>query len=341
MKMMMTQAEIVQYGRLRAEMPRAPGPSTGAQPKRTGFGSEVNSGLAARPKVPSKLGVYVMNMPNVTTTTMTTTRSFSARSSEMPIDGPEGLVLKSKSMAWTQSLSSLVGFSNSFTQKRTRASLSEPSLYPARRLEELELGGRATEVDEKLSTGNGADMRRAARRRMQESEDDGDIEMESGDQYDDDDDDDSSQSYWSLLRRKNNRNRRRATSTTAATPRSVDNKHIHPSFSSAVSLTSSNHAHSHGIVISSKSPNKTKHARRRTGTSSLSSPSVSLSPMQVSGRISTSLSSNSEASSTVCFTESYGFSGMLMLSLFLFFLFLLEGTNQFYNIQSALQSIIL
>ncbi|KAG0055578.1 hypothetical protein BGZ83_008189 [Gryganskiella cystojenkinii] len=50
MKMIMTQAELIQYGRLRAEMPRAPGPSTGAQPRRTGFGTEANKGLSARPK---------------------------------------------------------------------------------------------------------------------------------------------------------------------------------------------------------------------------------------------------------------------------------------------------
>ncbi|KAF9571098.1 hypothetical protein EC968_001017 [Mortierella alpina] len=60
MKMIMTQAELAQFGRLRADMPRAPGPSTGAKPRqRIGFGSEANTGLGARPKVPSKLGLHV------------------------------------------------------------------------------------------------------------------------------------------------------------------------------------------------------------------------------------------------------------------------------------------
>ncbi|CAO3573716.1 unnamed protein product [Mortierella alpina] len=63
MKMIMTQAELAQFGRLRADMPRAPGPSTGAKPRqRIGFGSEANTGLGARPKVPSKLGLHVSTM---------------------------------------------------------------------------------------------------------------------------------------------------------------------------------------------------------------------------------------------------------------------------------------
>ncbi|KAF9276918.1 hypothetical protein BGZ68_009656 [Mortierella alpina] len=63
MKMLMTQAELSQFGRLRADMPRAPGPSTGAKPRqRIGFGSLANTGLGARPKVPSKLGLYVSTM---------------------------------------------------------------------------------------------------------------------------------------------------------------------------------------------------------------------------------------------------------------------------------------
>ncbi|KAF9096888.1 hypothetical protein BGX27_001063 [Mortierella sp. AM989] len=342
MKMMMTQAEMIQYGRLRAEMPRAPGPSTGAQPKRTGFGSEANTGLSARPKVPSKLGMYVMNIP-----TTVPPKSFSngplkqsfSTSSPMPIEGPEGLVLKSKSMVWTQSLSSLVGFSSSFSQKRTRASLSEPNLYSARRFEELELGGVSRGID----NSNNNHLRTLTRRRMQESEDDGDAEMESGDQYDDEGEDyynntdtgsqgdeESTQSYWSWLRRKNNRNRRRTVS------RSVDdtnmNQPIYPSFSSAVSSTSTKSA----------SNNKSKHARRRTGTSSSSLiPSVQSSSMHVSRRAPTSLVNKSGSASALSFSEAYGFSGILMLSLFLFFLFLLEGTNQFHNIQSALQSIVL
>ncbi|KAF9969793.1 hypothetical protein BGZ73_007682, partial [Actinomortierella ambigua] len=59
MKCIMTQAELTQFGRLRAEMPRAPGPSTGARPKPTGFGTLANTGLEARPKQPSKLRMYV------------------------------------------------------------------------------------------------------------------------------------------------------------------------------------------------------------------------------------------------------------------------------------------
>ncbi|KAF9181975.1 hypothetical protein BGZ50_005196, partial [Haplosporangium sp. Z 11] len=65
MKMIMTQAELAQYGRLRAEMPRAPSPSTGAQPKRIGFGSEANTGLGARPKISSKLGQFVKTMERI------------------------------------------------------------------------------------------------------------------------------------------------------------------------------------------------------------------------------------------------------------------------------------
>ncbi|KAF9206218.1 hypothetical protein BGZ49_002818, partial [Haplosporangium sp. Z 27] len=342
MKMMMTQAELVQYGRLRAEMPRAPGPSTGAQPKRTGFGSIANTGLEARPKIPSKLGIFVMNMPNIIATpTTTTSRSFSegykSTSSSsplmsMPIEGPEGLVLKSRSMRWTQSLSSLVGFSKSSktATKRRAVSISEANLYPAKRFEELELGEQLTATTTK---------RTIARRKIEESENDGDVEMESSDQYDDDDDDDgdsSLQSYWSLLRKKNNNggNRKRAASAPTP-PRFVDLKQ--PSFSSAVS------------PVTGKSPNKIKqHARRRTGTfSSSSTPatalgsSTSLSPIQVSGRISASLTGHNNSATTLSFIESYGFSSMMMLSLFLFFWFLLEGTNQHHSIQSALQSIIL
>ncbi|KAG0357320.1 hypothetical protein BGZ54_000373, partial [Gamsiella multidivaricata] len=361
MKMIMTQAELAQYGRLRAEMPRAPGPSTGAQPKRTGFGSEIHSGMAFRPKVPSKLGMYT-----ITATAVERYQRLRFSSATLqPVEGAERNLQPSQqqqqeqeqerlSMLWTRSLPSLASLSNAVCKHRTVVSStsSEPDLvYSKRRLEELELG-ESTDRMKTIRSGRG--------RRMQGSKDDGDVGEVASEDDDGDDDEEAREveeeeedgegySYWRLLRRKNNRNRRRLT-------RSVDSekeqamymyqqqqqqqqhpyqKQQHPSFSSA--MTSESTRQSHSIIIGkSTSAGKTKNARRRTGSSSCTSlPSSSIS-LHDTTELSSAVSGHDSSAS---FAESYGFSGLLMLSLFVFFLFLLEGTNQVHKLQSAVLSI--
>jgi hypothetical protein len=124
MKQIMTQAELIQYGRLRAEMPRAPGPSTGALPRRTGFGTEANKGLKARPKVSSNLV-----LGEVITAERDDDEEEEEREEEeeeevikaMIVDMAQGRGEELRSMIrvpWTQSLPSLGSLSTSLSLKR-------------------------------------------------------------------------------------------------------------------------------------------------------------------------------------------------------------------------------
>ncbi|KAF9096409.1 hypothetical protein BGX23_011340 [Mortierella sp. AD031] len=238
MKMIMTQAE----------MPRAPGPSTGAQPKRNGFGSPAQSGFAFRPKNPSKLGRYMSSSAMVsapaarwgtahsnggrvrgddsgmevwnektlpTTTTMTTTTELKHK--------------KSISLPWTQSLSSFVSLTKRKPSKPT-ASVSEPNLYcSSRRLEELELGHH--DYQRKSAAGGakqqGGNKGASRLRRRLYSEDDYDDEegsedtetgddFEGGDDNDEDEEEEEEQprNYWTMLRSRNDQSRKRDPRTT-------------------------------------------------------------------------------------------------------------------------------
>ncbi|KAG0066360.1 hypothetical protein BGZ90_001436, partial [Linnemannia elongata] len=162
MKMIMTQAELAQYGRLRAEMPRAPGPSTGAQPKRNGFGSPAQSGFEFRPKRSSRLGRYMYSaaafvpVPAPAARWGTAVGGRSGGDEEdmaMEVWNEKDVVKKKKStsLPWTQSLSSLVSLTkrrstpssstSSSSSSKPTSSVSEPNLYcSSKRLEELELG---------------------------------------------------------------------------------------------------------------------------------------------------------------------------------------------------------
>ncbi|KAI8606405.1 hypothetical protein EDD21DRAFT_438080 [Dissophora ornata] len=365
MKMIMTQAELTQYGRLRAEMPRAPGPSTGPQPKRTGFGSYANTGTAARPKVPSKLGQFVVTADRYGDRGC---ERYCPKSLQLPLPPPladvEGLALKSKrlSIPWTRSLPSLAASLTSTLSKRKSLG-SEPDLYSVRRLEELELGERVVVSDATMHTEQShvvrvktsRSRRPGNRQQTPDSEDDGDVGIENQGLFDDegsDEDEDQNEeeeggeestSYWSFLKRKNNRSHRRLTRSaelkehTALLCQLQENNRVsrhfvcqhqhhsnqpaYPSFSSAVSTTTNHDCHN--IITSSGKP---KNARRRTVTPSHAS--MSSSRPQGSGR---ALIPTPEDSSPSSFTESYGFSGLLMFSLFVFFLFVIEA-RQFMGI---------
>ncbi|GJJ72442.1 hypothetical protein EMPS_04799 [Entomortierella parvispora] len=120
MKQIMTQAELIQYGRLRADMPRAPGPSTGALPKRTGFGTDANKGDKARPKVSSNLVKY-----NV----LTAEREDDVNFEKEIGDERSGVAVEEKKklikVPWTQSLPSLASLSTTLSLKRTISSRPE------------------------------------------------------------------------------------------------------------------------------------------------------------------------------------------------------------------------
>ncbi|KAF9916896.1 hypothetical protein BX616_002509 [Lobosporangium transversale] len=212
MKMIMTQAEVTQYGRLRAEMPRAPGPSTGAQPKPTGLGSEARKGLSARPKVPSKLGLHVMTIRSekeqqaldrekLRQRAFTISRLQQLQQQEQqqqqqqqpfsapcePIEGLEGWVLKAKSMiglsnSWRQSLSKSLSLKKSSSNNLIPLSPLKTDLYSTKRFEELELGGRISSM--KARTASTASITRGGlnashHHPIQASEDDGDPEIDS------------------------------------------------------------------------------------------------------------------------------------------------------------------
>ncbi|KAF9437097.1 hypothetical protein BGZ76_002013 [Entomortierella beljakovae] len=126
MKMMMTQAELIQYGRLRADMPRAPGPSTGSQPKKTRFGAE-----ATIPKIPSKLGIFVMNMPRSRCSSSSSSSYSSKKKTTMATSvnntslyNPSSNSLKQRSVSSKNSLSSTL--SPSMSSSSSSSSSSSP-----------------------------------------------------------------------------------------------------------------------------------------------------------------------------------------------------------------------
>ncbi|KAG0249239.1 hypothetical protein BG011_009490 [Mortierella polycephala] len=239
MKMIMTQAELVQYGRLRAEMPRAPGPSTGAQPKRTGFGSEANTGLGARPKISSKLSQFV------------------------------------------------------------RATECTPRLPSPPFTTMLLSGDEATKINIVENSNN----------------------------------------YLSLEHRHVSQKRKHSPQEHIPLQSLIPPQPMHHP------LQEHHILHSQVLYVSS---NKFKHARRRISSpSSLVScslpPSLTSSPSE---GVSPSMEVLSQSSSSLpwlswAYTESYGVSGLLMLSLFIFFLFLLKGTDLFHNLQFAFLYIVL
>ncbi|OAQ32540.1 hypothetical protein K457DRAFT_123191 [Linnemannia elongata AG-77] len=435
MKMIMTQAELAQYGRLRAEMPRAPGPSTGAQPKRNGFGSPAQSGFEFRPKRSSRLGRYMYSAaafvpvpaPAARWGTAAGGRSWGDEEDmAMEVWNEKDVVKKkSTSLPWTQSLSSLVSLTkrrstpssstSSSSSSKPTSSVSEPNLYcSSKRLEELELGHdnrrRANTALQQPQSRNRSSSSSRIRRRIvggerMYSEDDyedgeGSEDTETGDDFEGEEEDDfddeeldeeqeeeeKPSTYWSMLRARSNNSqtRKRGRCNSSVTDQHHKEARLH------LSMQQQNKEHNQHyyqqqqqqqqqkiislqqldpqviIYTSSTKPNtssttnKSKsHARRRTAlthangsllpssSSPYSSPNSSSSESNHHLNFSSSHSPNGailptgSGSATVSFTETYGVSGLLMLALFFVFLFLLEGTNQFYKVQSALLSIIL
>ncbi|GJJ77158.1 hypothetical protein EMPS_09517 [Entomortierella parvispora] len=215
MKMIMTQAELIQYGRLRAEMPRAPGPSTGALPKRTGFGTEANKGWSARPKVSSNLaqcrvmtareeeeeekvggGRRLINVPwarSLSSFAMLSTglslRANGVDQKRRPSSWYEGMLGGGASTVTEDGL----GLTEAGLKDRKKklggalSSYSESDLYSARRLEELELGMERLEGEDSV-----------------EVDDHG-----GSDKMDRVEDVTEEMDYWTMIRDRNNRSRRR------------------------------------------------------------------------------------------------------------------------------------
>ncbi|KAG0360795.1 hypothetical protein BG005_009875 [Podila minutissima] len=130
MKMLMTQAELTQYGRLRAEMPRAPGPSTGALPKRTGFGTVANTGLGARCRAPSRLGRFVVVAVAVAREREETRKRAQERVGVEEEEG-EGKMNKSKRLSWSMPSFSLSALTGGRTASHTKCvPLSEREAHP-------------------------------------------------------------------------------------------------------------------------------------------------------------------------------------------------------------------
>ncbi|KAF9149548.1 hypothetical protein BG015_008651 [Linnemannia schmuckeri] len=365
MKMIMTQAELAQYGRLRAEMPRAPGPSTGAQPKRNGFGSPAQSGFEFRPKKPSRLGRYMYSAAAfVTPAPAARWRDACGRSwsdeedmgmevwNEKPMPVTKK---KSTSLPWPQSLSSLVSLTKISPTKSTASSSpssSKPSFSvsernmccSSRRLEELELGHdnqrringsvQQQQQSESRALSSSSRIRKRGGGKMYSEDDyedgEGSEDTETSDDFEGEEEEKPS-TYWTMLRSRSNLSRKRALRNSSTTDQhrkearlrlnmhqSQDKEHqqyyqqqqkiislqqLDPQVIIYTSSTKSN--------PTSSTSNKSKPHARRSG------------------------------SATASFTETYGISGLLMLALFFVFLFLLEGTNHFYKVQSALLSIIL
>ncbi|KAG0212762.1 hypothetical protein BGX28_005608 [Mortierella sp. GBA30] len=434
MKMIMTQAELAQFGRLRAEMPRAPGPSTGAKPRqKIGFGTKANTGLESRPKIPSKLGIFVSTIEYPDHHQHANHRyqeqqkqqhhqrhsSLSSLSDkdENNEDSYENQKKSTKtrlSMPWTQSLSSLMSLStNVLSQKKNKKSTTrkinktsplsltftwtttqqqqqlqqqgeeeeeeQRQKYPrrsrswygtpstCRRLDELELGESAMEEDNDV-----------------EEEDDEDEEQKE-EEVEDEHKEEEAQVDWTALRRENNRSQR----STTHSPASVDlrlqlqqqqhqqqqqakeeryemmRSYPYKEYSLQQKQQQQQHrqqktfAHqqtafpSPVIIGKIVGTNKSKNARRRSGASTSTSSTYLSSPHMLSQSetsssthsVMPSLSSSSSSpwflGSTWPFTETSGYSGFLMLSVFFCILYLFEGTNHFYNLQSALLSIVL
>ncbi|KAG9069474.1 hypothetical protein KI688_010377 [Linnemannia hyalina] len=422
MKMIMTQAELAQYGRLRAEMPRAPGPSTGAQPKRNGFGSPAQSGFEFRPKKSSRLGRYMYSAAAFAPVPAPAARWGTAASGRswgdeedmvMEVWNEKAVVTKKKStsLPWTQSLSSLVSLTkrkstpssstSSSSSSKPTSSVSEPNLYcSSRRLEELELGHdhprRANAVLQQQQSGNRSSSR--IRRRVvggermyseddydngegsEDTETSDDFEGEEEDNFEDEELDEEQEeeeekpsTYWSMLRTRSNNNqpRKRDRRNSSATDQHHKEARLHLSMQQqdkehnpycqqqqkiislqqldpqVIIYTSSTKPNTSSTTNKSKSS-----ARRRTALNHTNDNNGSLVPSSSSPYSSPNSSSSfhfpngtilptGSGSATAPFTETYGVSGLLMLALFFVFLFLLEGTNQFYKVQSALLSIIL
>ncbi|KAF9946802.1 hypothetical protein BGZ72_011112 [Mortierella alpina] len=429
MKMIMTQAELAQFGRLRADMPRAPGPSTGAKPRqRIGFGSEANTGLGARPKVPSKLGLHVCTIDYDLYSRPRQQQQDrqhhhhhqQQHSSSLPPLAKKKKTQKSNnnsstrvSVPWTQSLSSFVSLSsNALSQSKKRPlsltltlktlqpqakkSHSWYGTSPSRRFEEMELGESLEEQGDDNDDEDDEDH---------EDHEEDDNEDEEGEEHEleeeDEDEDEAEVNYWAALRRTNNRSQRGLTRSASSvelrqqhhqghlesTARSLSYKQHgvekqgadlyyhqqqqdqqqqhkrllyplaiplqplpnHPPLYPSPNSNTNNNSNIHNLVTG-----KSKNARRRARVPSSSATMSSLpsNPMQrrrsntssSSSSLSTMpASSHSSWSSTWPFfaPESFGFSGLLMLSLFFCVLYLFEGTNHYYNLQSALLSIIL
>ncbi|KAK3821478.1 MAG: hypothetical protein J3Q66DRAFT_386313 [Benniella sp.] len=320
MKMIMTQAKLSQYGRLRAEMPRAPGPSTGAQPKRT-----------ARPKVPLKLGMYMTTTASASSTVpdfmvqqqqrLQKRRRSRMSSSSSPAERVEfleaSLVQEQKKgfSAMLKAVGSALSWTSTWYNGSSGRSDSCPNAYSGKLLRDLESGERSpcqhafsrskTTVRESLSW--------TKYQSYQESENDGDVKTEGEDPYDDDgdDEDDDTQNVGQHLLLYPN-----------AQFQQPSYQLIHLSFSSSTSSSRGS------------TSDKSKNARRRKGVSSC----LRSTPPFPSDTIRPS-TMNTPSSSVI--PESYGTSGLLMLSLLIFFLFLLEGSNLTHSLQSALLSIIL
>lgn len=442
MKMIMTQAELAQYGRLRAEMPRAPGPSTGAQPKRNGFGSPAQSGFEFRPKKPSRLGRYMYSAaaflapaaPALAARWGTAGSRIWGNDEDMGMEvWNEKSVMSNKkkltSLAWTQSLSSLVSLTKRTTSitptnSTPSPSVSEPNLYcSGRRLEELELGhnnhrkriNTSVRQPQQQQGGNRSSSSSSSIRRRgvdggrmysEDDCDDGegsedtetgdDFEGEEEDDFDDeeiDEEEEKPMNYWTMLRTRSNKNsqsrkhnlRHASTndqgdkearlhlnmqlqqqqdkeqlqyyqqqqqqqqqkmiplqqfdpqviiypSSTKPTTASTNTKSkSHARRRTALTNTINNGSHSPSSISPYSSPNSSSSESNYHRHHNSSSPSTNGGAILPTG----------SGSTTASFTETYGVSGLLMLALFFAFLFLLEGTNHFYKVQSALLSIIL
>ncbi|KAG0032338.1 hypothetical protein BGZ81_011121 [Podila clonocystis] len=133
MKMLMTQAELTQYGRLRAEMPRAPGPSTGALPKRTEFGTVENTGLGARCKVSSGLGRFVVTRKREEKEEEKEEKRRKRVQERVGVEEEEGegKMNKSKKMSWSMPSFSLSALTGGRTAQHPKlVSLSERETHP-------------------------------------------------------------------------------------------------------------------------------------------------------------------------------------------------------------------
>ncbi|KAF9954853.1 hypothetical protein BGZ70_010437 [Mortierella alpina] len=347
MKMIMTQAELAQFGRLRADMPRAPGPSTGAKPRqRIGFGSEANTGLGARPKVPSKLGLHTLQ----------------------PQQPPQQQQIPKKSHSWYGTSPS-----RRFEEMELGGSLEEQPNgerdmededednedcedCEEQELEDDEEDGEDGEEEEEnywtaLRKTNNRSQRGLTRSTSS-------IELrQPHDRLDYSETTARSLAYQyqqhaivdkqgaSLYYHQQQQQHKRLLYPLAIPLQTL------PHQQSLYSSSPNNANNIHSLTLG-----KSKNARRRAGvpssTGTMSSlPSSSIQRRSSNSNLSSSSSlsampassSHSSWSSTWSFfaPESFGFSGLLMLSLFFCILYLFEGTTHYYYLQSALLSIIL
>lgn len=147
MKMLMTQAELTQYGRLRAEMPRAPGPSTGALPRRTGFGTLANTGLGAAVKVPSGLGRFMVAREREEEKRK---RAQERERVGVEEEEGEGKMNKSKMLSWSMpsfSLSALTGGTAKHARRVPLSGSESHPLLPAAAINEKDACRNSTKKD--------------------------------------------------------------------------------------------------------------------------------------------------------------------------------------------------